>query len=165
VQIRKITHNTLDDFPELKEQGFNSHDMYLVWRSYQDDVEENLLYPSNPYIKFLDLGSFYVTHKKLAYRKTTILADVAFTTSKKKIDSLIHLCERYIGFYKSLIDYLEGYSERADRHIKEFNILITRIEGFIKELKDYNYEHHEKLTSRDMEEQSTDSRGNQEQDI
>lgn len=165
MQIRKITHKTLDDFPELKEQGYTTHDMYLVWKSYQNDIDENLLYPNNPYVKFFNLGLFYLTHEKLMYRKTSIIDNTSMPASIIKIDSLINICNRFIEFYNTLIIYLEGYSEKAEKDINEYNKLIKRIELSIEELKKYKYEHHERLTPRDLEKQITDSRGNQEQDI
>lgn len=165
MQIRKITHKVLNDFPELKEQGYNEHDMYLVWKSYQNDIEENLLYPDNPYVKFLDLGLFYLTHEKLMYRKTSVVDNKLMIPSKAKIESLINICYRFIEFYNTLIIYLEGYSEKAEKDIVEYKKMISRIEKFIEELKQYNHEYNKESTPRDLEEQSSDSRGNQEQDI
>lgn len=167
MQIRKITHDVLKDFPELEQQGFNEHDMFLVWRSYFEDVKENMIYPNELYVKFLNLGTFFIPHSKVVKRKKDFKNSLKknFIVDEKKVEHLIKICYRKIEFYETLIKYLDGYSEKADKDIKGFNTLIKSTQRTIEELKLIKDECNKKTIARNLEKQISDSRGNQEQDI
>lgn len=171
MHISKLLRETKKELPNLRYEQVKE-----VWKSYERELEQSLINPNELFVKFLNVGSFFMKLSALNYStkrainksKNVINIDEDGKKAKaviSKIDRLIKLYAKRIEFAEEVIEYITGYSEEADKKVGQLTVVIRTYKDKIEQLKKFKDEFISEATSRHLEKQIPNSRGDQEQNI
>lgn len=163
MQIRKISDKVHKEFSDL--QHISPTDFFQVWKSYEQELTNNLYNPTLPYVQFLDLGTCFIKFKSfkknvLGIKKTLSLIDnvklenIDYNRIKDRAERLRGLILKKQEFYKKFLIYLDGW-ETDD--IPFYKRTINKVQIYIDEINKTIEEYDKRIITRDLEEQITNS--------
>lgn len=167
MRIRKISDEVFKEYSHL--EGISSTDFYQVWKSYEQEIEGELLKPTLPYLQFLSIGTFYVS-KKAFYKQINNFKQAFFfvdhlniiNTDYEKLKNKVKEYKRITNskkeFFSKFLIYLDGIDNQRVRSslnfynqkIKEFEELLTEADKIIEE-------YDKRIITRDLEKQDANS--------
>jgi len=170
VQVRKIAKDTIKDFPELIKSGYTQNDISRVWDSYEDEMNSFLLNPSKPYYKFF--GSFYFTmhvnkikkvlkNQRNYISKESMLIEPNYEKQIERLNKIKNILLQKKSQYHETIYYLKDWNtEKSKRSTSNLEMRIKKTEDLITECNSLIEHYDKRIITRDLEKQSSNSRGN-----
>ena len=163
MQIRKISDEVQKKFPEL--QGMSSTDFYQVWKSYSDEITDNLINPKLPYLQFLKVGTFFIKNSafksKIEFLKrsihfidTYLNVEVNYRSLKEKLNKVKEIYLIKQQFYSKFLIYLDEWDTDD---IPFYKKRIETFENYLEKIDETISEYDKRIITRDLEEQITDS--------
>lgn len=163
MQIRKISDKVHKEFSDL--QHISSTDFFQVWKSYEQELTNNLYNPTLPYVQFLNLGTCYVKFedfkknmlgikKTLEFIDDTKIENVDYNKLKNKTERFRNLIIKKQEFYKKFLIYLDGW-ETDD--IPFYQKMIDKLQVYIDDVDKIIKEYDKRLITRSLEKQISNS--------
>lgn len=167
MHIKKIVKDSLNDFPELIENGYNEVDLYRLWMFYENELVNYLINPDKPYLKLFHFGSLGLTVRKLekriiGFEKIDSINNTLMPLNPEKTIRKLESIKEHIDakrkHYEAVVEYLDGYDTgRAKQSVKVCGWKIERLNNLTQRTNSLINKNVERITTRDLEKQISNS--------